>query len=62
MNNCSMKRLPGLKTLAVAGVAGLLAVGVGATTLPDIFAVAERLNQQAKDLAGQGRCAYRGNP
>ena len=48
MNNCSMKRLPGLKTLAVAGVAGLLAVGVGATTLPDIFAVAERLNQQAK--------------
>ena len=48
MNNCSTKRLPGLKTLAVAGIAGLLAVGVGATTLPDIFAVAERLNQQAK--------------
>ena len=48
MNNCSMKRLPSLKTLAVAGVAGLLAIGVGATTLPDIFAVAERLNQQAK--------------
>ncbi len=48
MNNCSMKRLPGLKTLAVAGIAGLLAVGVGGTTLPDIFAVAERLNQQAK--------------
>ena len=48
MNNCSTKRLPGLKTLAVAGIVGLLAVGVGATTLPDIFAVAERLNQQAK--------------
>ena len=49
MNNCSTKRLPGLKPIAVVGVASVLAVGVGATTLPDIFAVAERINAQAKD-------------
>lgn len=49
MNNCSTERLPGLKTIAVVGVASVLAVGVGATTLPDIFAVAERINAQAKD-------------
>lgn len=48
MKNCSTKGLSRLKTLAVAGIAGVLAVGVGATTLPDIFAVAERINEQAK--------------
>ena len=49
MKNCSIRRLASLKTIAVIGVAGVLAAGVGATTLPDIFAVAERINQQAKD-------------
>ena len=48
MNNRSTKRLPSLKTIAIASAAGLLALGVGATTLPDIFAVADRINQQAK--------------
>ena len=38
-----------LKAMAAAGLAGLLAIGAGAATLPDIFAVAERINQQAKD-------------
>ena len=38
-----------LKAMAVVGLAGLLATAAGATTLPDIFAVAERINQQAKE-------------
>ena len=43
------KRPKRLKAMAAAGLAGLLAIGAGAATLPDIFAVAERINQQAKD-------------
>ena len=39
----------GLRAMAVVGLAGLLAAGAQAATLPDIFAVAERLNQQAKE-------------
>lgn len=47
MDICSTKSPPGLRaTVAVA--AALLAVGVGATTLADVFSVAERINQQAK--------------
>ena len=42
------KRPCGLKAMAVVGLAGLLASGAGAATLPDIFAVAERINEQAK--------------
>ena len=42
------KRPRGLKATAV-GLAGLLAVGAGAATLSDIFVVAERINQQAKE-------------
>ena len=42
------KGLCGLKAMAVVGLAGWLASGAGAATLPDIFAVAERLNEQAK--------------
>ena len=42
------KRPRGLKAMAVVGLAGLLASGAGAATLPDIFAVAERINEQAK--------------
>lgn len=49
MNNSSPKGLRSLKTVAVVGAAGLLTVCVGATTLPDIFAVAERINEQAKE-------------
>ena len=43
------KRPSRLKAMAVVGLAGLLAIGAGAATLPDIFAVAERINQQAKE-------------
>ena len=32
----------------IAGIAGCLAIGAGATTLTDIFLVAERINEQAK--------------
>lgn len=49
MKNISTKRLASLKAIAVGSVAILLAASVGAATLPDIFAVAERINQQAKD-------------
>lgn len=49
MNKSATKRLGCLKAMAVGGLASLLAVGAGATTLPDIFAVAERINQQAKE-------------
>ena len=43
------KRPRSLKAMAVVGLAGVLAAGAGAATLPDIFAVAERINQQAKE-------------
>lgn len=41
------KRPPGLRA-ALAVVAAMLAAGAGAATLADIFAVAERINEQAK--------------
>ena len=49
MKHSAMKRLACLRALAVAVAAGLFAPGVGAATLPDIFAVADRINQQARE-------------
>ena len=51
MDICPTKSPPRLRTAVatVAACAALFAVGVGATTLADVFAVAERINQQAKD-------------
>ena len=46
-NSSSNRRLRGLGTIIVCA-AGLAALGAGAATLADIFAVAERLNEQAK--------------
>lgn len=47
MENCTTQRPSGPRA-AVAVVVAMLAIGVGATTLADIFAVAERINDQAK--------------
>ena len=49
MNNCSLKGQPSLGTVVLAGVFGLLATGAGATTLADVYAAADRINQQAKE-------------
>ena len=49
MKNCSLKGRPSLKTAVLAVALGLLAAGAGATTLADIYAAAERINQQAKE-------------
>ena len=49
MKNCSLKGQPGVRTVVLAGVLGLLATGAGATTLADIYAAAARINQQAKE-------------
>lgn len=48
MDICTTKRPPGLRAAVAVGTATLLATGAGATTLADIFTVAERINQQAK--------------
>lgn len=47
MDICTNKRPPGLRAALVA-VAATLAFGAGATTLADVFAVADRINEQAK--------------
>lgn len=49
MKNCSLKGRPGLRTVVLASVLGLLATGAGATTLADIYAAVARINQQAKE-------------
>ena len=49
MKNCSLTGQPSLRTVVLAGVFGLLATGAGATTLADIYAAADRINQQAKE-------------
>lgn len=49
MKNSSLKGQPGVRTLVLASVLGLLATGAGATTLADIYAAADRINQQAKE-------------
>lgn len=49
MKKCSSKRPARLHAVAAAAFAVVAAVGVGAATLPEIFAVADRINQQAKD-------------
>ena len=49
MKNCSLKGQPGLGTVVLAGLVGLLATGAGATTLADIYAAVDRINQQAKE-------------
>ncbi len=49
MNNCSLKGQPSLRTVVLASVLGLLATGAGATTLADIYAAADRINQQARE-------------
>ena len=49
MKNCSLKGRPSLGTAVLATMLGLLANGAGATTLADIYAAADRINQQAKE-------------
>ena len=49
MKNCSLKGRPGLAAAVLATGLGLLATGAGATTLADIYAAADRINQQAKE-------------
>ncbi len=65
MNNCLVNRPGSFWAVAVIGIAGLLAINAGATTLSDIFAVAEHINQQAKtsqakvdDLTDETRGLY----
>lgn len=45
----SLTRLSSLKAIAIGGLASVLAVGAGANTLPEVFSVVERINQQAKE-------------
>ncbi|MYJ74401.1 MAG: DUF3450 domain-containing protein [Gammaproteobacteria bacterium] len=49
MKHCSLKGQPGVKTVVLASLLGLLATGAGATTLAGIYAAADRINQQAKE-------------
>ena len=49
MKNGSLKGQPGFGTAVSAVLLGLLATGAGATTLSDIYAAADRINEQAKE-------------